>query len=164
MQPHTNKPPAASPAEPAAYRLMRYSIVAVWLWTAGVSLWELNGQSAHLLHTAGLHNAHWQHALTIAGAIFDGVLGLWLLAKPSRLAYAAAFVGMAAMTLVATALLPSLWLHPLGPLSKNLPIAAALWLLYASFTAPQTQFGGDRSQSTSKSKSQLPIKPVIHKA
>ena len=30
------------------------------------------------------------------------------------------------LTLVTTALLPTLWLDPLGPLSKNLPILAAL--------------------------------------
>jgi hypothetical protein len=36
------------------------------------------------------------------------------------------------MTITATVLLPALWLHPLGPLSKNLPIAAALYLLWQS--------------------------------
>ena len=33
---------------------------------------------------------------------------------------------------------PDLWLHPLGPLSKNLPIAAALWVLWQS-TRPNGQ-------------------------
>ena len=33
------------------------------------------------------------------------------------------------MTIVTTALLPAMWLHPLGPLLKNLPIAAALVVL-----------------------------------
>ncbi len=37
---------------------------------------------------------------------------------------------MSAMTLAATVLQPGLWLHPLGPLLKNLPIAALLWHLY----------------------------------
>ena len=34
-----------------------------------------------------------------------------------------------AMTVIGTALQPALWLHPLGPLLKNLPIAAMLWFL-----------------------------------
>jgi hypothetical protein len=34
------------------------------------------------------------------------------------------------MTAVATFLQPALWLQPLGPLLKNLPIAALLWHLY----------------------------------
>jgi hypothetical protein len=29
---------------------------------------------------------------------------------------------------------PALWLHPLGPLLKNLPIAALLWHLYRRAT------------------------------
>jgi hypothetical protein len=36
---------------------------------------------------------------------------------------------MLLMTLVATILYPSLWLHPLGPLTKNIPAAAALLIL-----------------------------------
>jgi hypothetical protein len=36
---------------------------------------------------------------------------------------------MTAMTVIGTALQPTLWLHPLGPLLKNLPIAAMLWFL-----------------------------------
>ena len=37
---------------------------------------------------------------------------------------------MVLMTLLATAIDPGGWLHPLGPLSKNLPIAAALLVLW----------------------------------
>lgn len=36
---------------------------------------------------------------------------------------------MLLMTFTATLLVPALWLHPLGPLTKNLPIAVALLLL-----------------------------------
>ena len=36
---------------------------------------------------------------------------------------------MLVMTALASVLDPSLWLHPLGPLTKNVPIAAALWVL-----------------------------------
>ena len=33
-------------------------------------------------------------------------------------------------TLIVTAALPELWLHPFGPLLKNLPILAGLMLLF----------------------------------
>ncbi len=36
---------------------------------------------------------------------------------------------MLLMTVAATILIPGLWLHPLGPLTKNVPIAVALWIL-----------------------------------
>jgi len=45
---------------------------------------------------------------------------------------------MLLMTLATTVLLPTLWLHPLGPLLKNLPIAALLWALAQTPSTPST--------------------------
>ena len=97
-----------------------------------VSLVEWHGESTALLQAGGIASPQWQAWLIGGGAALDMALGLWLLLRPGRWAYAAALAGMVAMTITATALLPALWLHPLGPLSKNLPIAAALWLLWQS--------------------------------
>lgn len=122
--------------------LLRYSLVAVWLATAFVSVWELHGQSRELL--AGLPTA-WTEgrapwlptAIILAGAAADAVLGLWLAFRPGRSAYWGALLLMAAMTLLATAIHPAWWLHPFGPLTKNLPIAAILWaLLQDTTTSP----------------------------
>ena len=109
--------------------LLRFSIVFVWLATAAASIWELHGQSAMLLTDAGVRDASVAQALTLGGAAVDAVLGLAMLLKPSRGVYLLAFAVMGAMTIVATVLAPSLWLHPLGPLTKNVPIAAVLWTL-----------------------------------
>ena len=126
----------------AQHRLLRTSLVAVWLATAVFSVWELRGQSRELL--AGLPTgwttgeAAWlPTAIILAGAAADAVLGLWLAFRPGRGAYLAALVLMGAMTLLATLLHPAWWLHPFGPLTKNLPIAAILWvLLQDAATAP----------------------------
>lgn len=112
--------------------LLHWSVVAVWLFTAAVSLHQWQGQSAELLSAAGVPVGRWHDWLIGGGAAMDLLIGSWLWLRPSRLAYGAALAGMTAMTLSATALLPELWLHPLGPLSKNLPIAAALLLLMQS--------------------------------
>jgi hypothetical protein len=80
--------------------LLRFGLIFVWLTTAFASVWELQGQSLQLLTSAGIH---------------DRTL--------------AAFGTMVVMTLAATAVAPALWLHPLGPLTKNAPIAVALWVL-----------------------------------
>jgi hypothetical protein len=110
-------------------RYLRLSLVFVWLWTAVVSVWELKGQSRALLVASGVSDDGVANALVLAGAVLDAILGLWLLLRPTRPAYLLALATMVVMTLVATVLSPSLWLHPLGPLSKNIPIAVVLWML-----------------------------------
>ena len=115
--------------EPLEQRYLRLSLVFVWLWTALVSVWELQGQSRELLFAGGIADVGVANALVLAGAALDAILGLWLLLRPTRPAYLLALATMLLMTLVATALSPYLWLHPLGPLSKNIPIAAVLWVL-----------------------------------
>ncbi len=114
---------------PRDHHLLRYSLVFVWLATAFVSVWELRGQSLQLL--AGLDDATpWlKPALILSGALVDLVLGLWLWLRPGRTVYRLALAVMLLMTGVATVIDPSLWLHPLGPLTKNLPIAALLLVL-----------------------------------
>lgn len=107
--------------------VLRYSLVAVWLATAAASAAEWNGLSRQLLLDAGVTE---HHALIIgSGIAVDAALGLALWVMPGRAIYAAALLMMIVMTLIATWLQPNLWLHPLGPLLKNLPTAAALWAL-----------------------------------
>ena len=115
--------------EPLENRYLRLSLVFVWLWTAAVSVWELQGQSRALLVAGGVSDAQVANAVVLAGAALDAILGLWLWLRPTRTAYLLALSILAVMTVVATVLSPYLWLHPLGPLSKNIPIAAVLWML-----------------------------------
>jgi len=111
--------------------LLRYSLVAVWLLTAVASLFELNGQSRAVLAAAGIASPQWLvQGLIAGGALADLAVGIALWRWPGRASYAAALGLMFVMTLVATVLQPGLWLHPLGPLLKNIPIAALLWHLY----------------------------------
>jgi hypothetical protein len=112
-------------------RLLRLSLVAVWLFTAFASLVELNGQSRQVLADAGIASPPWLvQLLILGGAAADLVIGLALWWRPGRTSYLAALGLMLLMTAAATFLQPALWLHPLGPLLKNLPIAALLWHLY----------------------------------
>ena len=113
---------AVSPAD----RWLHASLVAVWLGTAAVSAIEADGQSVTLLSDAGLHDPTWQALLIWGGIAADVLVGLWLAWRPGRASGIAALSLMTAMTVAATVLQPALWLHPLGPLLKNLPIAALL--------------------------------------
>ena len=126
---------AAAPAHAIttpAWRAAHASLIFVWLWTAFVSLWEFHGKSQELLAALAPYPAWVMQGLILSGAAVDLLIGLWLWLRPGRTAYATAGVVMGLMTLLATALQPELWLHPLGPLSKNLPIAALLFVLWQS--------------------------------
>jgi len=120
---------AAATVEPVDRRWLRLSLVFVWLWTAVASVWELHGQSRELLWAGGVTDVGLANGLILSGAAVDAWLGIWLWLRPSRTVYLLALAAMLAMMLVATAMSPALWLHPLGPLSKNLPIAVVLWVL-----------------------------------
>lgn len=110
-------------------KLLRGSLVTVWLATAIASLWELNGQGMALLLNAGIADRNLAVAMIVTGAAIDLLVGMMIALWPSRNVYLLALALMLVMTAVASALDPSLWLHPLGPLTKNVPIAAALLVL-----------------------------------
>ncbi|MBP7452588.1 MAG: DoxX-like family protein [Ottowia sp.] len=123
-------------AETPALRWLRLSLVWLWLWTALVSLWEWHGQSMALLAPLPDALAPLKPALIGAGALADAAIGLWLWWRPGRAAYLTALLTMAAMTALATWVQPAWWLHPFGPLAKNVPLAAALLVLWRSASAP----------------------------
>ncbi|GAA6142941.1 DoxX-like family protein [Hydrogenophaga sp. 5NK40-0174] len=110
-------------------RYLRWSLVAVWLLTALVSLLEWNGQSRELLTAWGSGRDAWKSAAIGSGAMLDLLLGLALWFRPGRAVYWICLVMVLTMTVMASVWAPEQWLHPLGPLSKNLPILAILWLL-----------------------------------
>jgi len=124
--------PAPSTASRLAARdlaLLRASLAAVWLGTAVVSVLEAHGRSAALLAATGVRSPALLALMLWGGAALDAAIGLLLAFAPPRLAATCALAGALAMTIVTTALLPALWLDPIGPLLKNLPILAALVVL-----------------------------------
>lgn len=110
-------------------QLARLSLVAVWLWTAFVSVQQAQGMSVQLLQASPRIPPDAYPWLIYGGSAVDLILGLLMLLKPGRAVYLVALLMTLAMTLVGTWADPALWLHPLGPLSKNLPILALLWIV-----------------------------------
>ncbi|MED5618941.1 SDR family oxidoreductase [Ideonella sp. BN130291] len=115
--------------------LLRLSLAAVWLATAAVSfgLYPVP-QSLELLARAGVPQALQLPALYGAAAL-DLALGIaTLLPLPGRrrrwlwLAQAALIGGY---SVIISLRLPEFWLHPYGPMTKNLPILALLLMLYS---------------------------------
>jgi uncharacterized protein YbjT (DUF2867 family) len=109
------------------------SLAVVWLWTAMVSLWLFPREdSLALLARAGVPAGFALPALWSAAALdaVFGVLTLAPLARPARrLLWASQALLIAVYSAIITVRLPEWWLHPYGPLVKNLPILVLLaWL------------------------------------
>lgn len=116
--------------------LLRTSLAAVWLATAAVSAGLYPVEQSHgLLARAGVPPAL-QPAALYGAAALDALLGLLTLAplrpRAARRLWAAQALLIAGYTAVITLRLPEFWLHPYGPLTKNLPMLALLAWLWAT--------------------------------
>ncbi len=105
------------------------ALVAVWLGTALASAWTADTIGPALLTAQPGLPASWHPWLIWGGAAVDLALGLAMWLRPGRLVWGAALAATLGMTAIATWIDPTLWWHPLGPLTKNLPIIALLWAL-----------------------------------
>lgn len=118
-------------------RSIRLSLAAVWLVTGALSLgiYPLEDSLA-LLGRIGLVGMSALIALYL-GAITDIVLGLLTLFVRSKSLWITQGLLILAYTLIISIGMPEFWLHPFGPLLKNLPILVLLWLLYQREGDPQ---------------------------
>jgi uncharacterized protein YbjT (DUF2867 family) len=111
--------------------LLRWSIAAVWIWTGIVSLGLFpRDASLALLARTGITGALADVALYGAAAL-DLILGAaTLLMRRRRLLWITQFALILTYTVIITIELPEFWLHPYGPILKNLPLLACIALLY----------------------------------
>lgn len=113
--------------------VLRLSLALVWLWTAAVSfgLSPVHDSLALLLQ-AGMPAALAPAALYGAASLdlAFGILTLAWRGRRARLLWLAQACLVLVYMLIITIQLPEHWLHPFGPITKNLPILAVLGLLY----------------------------------
>jgi uncharacterized protein YbjT (DUF2867 family) len=115
---------------PAA-TLLRWSIAAVWSGTAVVSAGVYPVQdSLALLERMGAHGAM-ARLLLFGAAGLDLLLGLATLFWPRRVLWLVQIALIVLYSALITWRLPEYWLHPYGPMLKNLPMLAGLGLLLA---------------------------------
>ncbi|MFZ5656456.1 MAG: NAD(P)H-binding protein [Pseudomonadota bacterium] len=131
-------PPSAVPAVRTHAKLrwllpmLRVALALVFVVTALLSfgLYPVEASRALLART-GLTGTAADLALH-GGAALDLSLGLAFLGplRLRRAAYPGAALLILGYTAIITIALPEFWLHPFGPVLKNLPILALLWLLH----------------------------------
>lgn len=112
--------------------LLRWSLAALWIASGLLSfgLYPIEN-SYHMLGLIGLTGALATLAL-YGGAAADLFLGVQLLRGWRPVLVGWLQLGtMAVFTLLATRLPSDFWLHPFGPILKNLPIAAAILVMIA---------------------------------
>lgn len=123
---------------------LRLALAAMWVWTAIVSAGLFPVQDSYaLLARVGLHGGVATVAL-YGAALLDLVLGLLTLAAPPRWrrpVWLAQLALIGGYTVLVTLFLPEFWLHPYGPISKNLPILALVGLLWALEPPPVRRQG-----------------------
>lgn len=131
--------PEAEPARRAAVLdlwlpVLRVALALMWIWTGIVSLGLYPLQDSYaLLARVGLHGTLAAFAL-YGAAVVGIVLGVLTLAAPQRWrrwVWLAQIALIGGYTVLITFFLPEQWLHPYGPISKNLPVLACIGLLWA---------------------------------
>jgi uncharacterized protein YbjT (DUF2867 family) len=112
--------------------LLRLALAIVWIVTGVLSL-GIYPQEASLamLAQVGLHGPAAVIAL-YAAASLDCALGIATLATPSRFVWRTQILLVLGYTVIISLFLPGYWLHPFGPVLKNIPILALLLALDAS--------------------------------
>ena len=111
--------------------ILRFSIAFIWIVAGVVSmgLYPVE-RSLALLAPVGLEGVLAYIALYGAAAL-DLALGLaTLLARRRRALWLLQIGVILAYTAIITVFLPEQWLHPYGPVAKNVPLLAALLLLH----------------------------------
>lgn len=112
--------------------LMKVSVAVVWIVTGVLSLGLYPvSQSLALLADFGLHGA-WAQAALYAGALLDLLLGAAVLLAPRRWlpwVWRAQLAVVLGYTALITLRIPQWWLHPFGPILKNLPLLVGIAML-----------------------------------
>jgi nucleoside-diphosphate-sugar epimerase len=115
--------------------LLRWSVAAVWIFSGFVSLGLFPlGESYAMLARVGLRGALAPLApfALYGAALLDLALGIAILTfKRRRWLWLAQIILILAYTAIITLRLPEFWLHPFGPVLKNLPLLVVLGLLWA---------------------------------
>lgn len=107
---------------------LRLSMAFLWLLSGVTSMTWGRAIGEELLFSVGLNS--WQVAGCIyGGSILDIFLGLWLLSGwQFRLCLKLQLLVVLVYSLLLSVIAPETWLHPFGPLSKNIPLLVLLWL------------------------------------
>ncbi|MEN8216841.1 MAG: NAD(P)H-binding protein [Pseudomonadota bacterium] len=110
--------------------LLRLSIGFLWIFTGIVSAFFYPIEESYKLLAATGISGIWAPIMLYSAAALDGMLGIaTLVGYRIRLVVGLQLLLMVSYIVMITWALPALWLHPFGPISKNLPLIVATLIM-----------------------------------
>jgi hypothetical protein len=115
----------------------RLSLSFLWIVTAISSIFFTKEIGLEVLEkgeiTGPLANFY-----ILSGGVVDGVIGVWLLlGLRLKTCYLLQLIVIITYTLLLTIIDPSFWIHPFGPLTKNIPLLVMIYYLYSQKSLQQ---------------------------
>ena len=111
-------------------KIIRITLAVIWIVTGLLSLGIYPEQhSLELLARLNLYDTSARVALYLAAGL-NIILGLLTLFITKKALWLFQALLVLIYTLLITLWLPEYWLHPFGPILKNLAVLSLLWLLY----------------------------------
>lgn len=115
--------------QPQLFKLAIYSLAFLWIHTGLTSILFAPDIGYHILANANIQGRLADFAIYSGGAL-DIILGLWVISeKRLRLCCLAQIAVITIYTLLLTFIDASFWMHPFGPITKNLPIIVLILML-----------------------------------
>jgi hypothetical protein len=108
----------------------KLSLTFLWIFTGLTSLFFAPEVGYQILEEGGVTGAFADFCL-ISGALADIFIGLWVLSgKFKRFSFYTQVAIVSIFTVLLTIIAPLYWLHPFGPVTKNIPILVLIWVYY----------------------------------
>jgi hypothetical protein len=116
----------------ALNKAAKYSLAFLWVFTGLTSIVFSPGIGYEILANANIIGFVAEVAI-YAGGTLDILLGLWLITSvKTKLCCIVQVSVIAIYTVLLTFIDLSFWLHPFGPITKNIPIIVLIGYIYAS--------------------------------
>ncbi len=113
-------------------RSAKYSLAFLWIFTGLTSVFFSPDIGYKILTDADITGSLADIAI-YAGGILDIVLGLWLITSyKNKLCCIVQVALISGYTVLLTFIDASFWLHPFGPITKNIPIIVLISYVYTS--------------------------------
>ncbi|WP_440875370.1 DoxX-like family protein [Thalassotalea sp. PLHSN55] len=116
------------------YKSAIYALAFLWIFTGLTSIYFSPEIGYEILASANITGSMAAYSV-YAGGTLDIILGLWLLTSiKTKVCCIVQVATIVLYTLILTVIDASFWLHPFGPITKNIPIIVLIIFVYSSLS------------------------------